>query len=328
MGDTYKGESPTKKFARFFFWRDVMREYGREAFSQSHHVFLASRIGGDVSVLSALGVPQTRMWAVERDADAAAEFHQRWPGVTLFIGDIADVIEHETRAGWKPLTVFMDFCAPPCAETIDCVRRVSNAMPEWSTIGMAHMRGREPIAENLEPIKGLSRQQRRIWVSINRPNAKRDRRLRGASYGMAPSGEAVSARHFIGESAKTGNVDQSRTVDVFNLLQINPMNERLELLRLYNYQSATSDSNGVPMSIGVMRRRARGFAQSDGYDAVGLPRFTEDNVRRAVLDSQICVNEAYPMGCPDVAGLLNVPAGTAAAWRAHATRGTYSETGE
>ena len=69
MIDTYKGESAGKKLARCAFWQRCLfrRPEPRRI------AFLASREGGDVGTLSALGVPISSMVGIERNEEAASQ---------------------------------------------------------------------------------------------------------------------------------------------------------------------------------------------------------------------------------------------------------------
>lgn len=313
MTDTYKGESPSKKFARYIFWRDLLYAYP-EDFRRRRLVFLASRCGGDASVLRAMGVPDAHMLAVERDRCAAEDFAEAYPSIPLHNGDVADAVE---RLAQDALVVFLDFCGQLSPSTFETVRRVSNAMrlPQ-SSLGVAVMRGRESDVGSVDIMSGANRRYRRLWRSMQKRNSKMPARMREAILG-----ESVGVKSLLSDTPKTGSVDESRAVAMWHALVSNPINREVCLERLYNYRSATDGGNGVPMTIATLVHRK---CDTGDYLAIPVPVLSDKDIREMVLRGRITSIEGKPTDCEDVAGLLNVPKATAAAWRAHATMGTYA----
>ena len=319
--DTYKGESPSKKVARYSHWRDVRRWMGADAFVHGHFLFLASREGGDASVLRAMGVPDSRMVAVERDVSAAQIFSARFPGITLCVGDVADVAESKTMRDWGISAAFLDFCAPLNRETFETVRRVCNTLQLNTTLSVGLLRGRESDSAAIQPLSGMSRQSRRLWQSMQRANMKRYARTHGTELRDVTNGKSTSGRRLVGAAPRTGAIDESRSSAIHQALIVNPENRLVELARVINYQSVTDGSRGVPMSISMFLRR-RGFDEfADGFDAIKIPVFDDDSMRKMVIEGRIFLSDEWDASL--IPALLNIPAGTAAAWRAHSTRGTY-----
>src|SRR5271166_4891614 len=89
----YRGESIAKKAVRVCKWLDTATCLGQQ-FCKVRHIFLASRVAGDVSTLSAMKIPAPLIWAVERDQIERQQMIERLLslGVRVFPGNIADVV--------------------------------------------------------------------------------------------------------------------------------------------------------------------------------------------------------------------------------------------
>lgn len=110
MRDTYKGESPSKKFMRVQYWMTLIEKLGGlEAFRRKKHLVLASREAGDVSLLLAFGVPPANIVAVDHSLAAIKGAQKKFPEVEFVHGDVLDVAK--THEG-KVATAFLDYCAP------------------------------------------------------------------------------------------------------------------------------------------------------------------------------------------------------------------------
>lgn len=95
-----------------------------------------------------------------------------------------------------------------------------------------------------------------------------------------------------------------------------PMTQPFPLLT-FEYQSRTDGSNGVPMLIMSWGRRRVGQDR-----AIPDPIRVHTSQRIAMAwRSSVLIEKSIT----DAALLLNVPAATAIAWKAHATRGTYTK---
>jgi len=91
----YKGDSWAKKSVRLRVWEAVLLSLGRQRFQAGPHLFLASREGGDASVLRALGAPDRSMIAVDWDEEAISEFKKIYPGIRTASDDVANVLVSE-----------------------------------------------------------------------------------------------------------------------------------------------------------------------------------------------------------------------------------------
>ena len=325
--DTYKGESPSKKLARFMFWSLALkmdaerRRLLKQPPSIGRHVFLASRVGGDASVLRGLGVPDGRMLAVERNEDAANEFRKRWPDVPLVVGDISDVLESDEFRDQSAI-VFLDFCAPICAPTLETIRRVNLAVTDGTILGVALLRGRETKSDSIEVMPNANRTQRRIARAVNRGHIRRilnsGERIGSIANHLANGGQASpSALIDVFKDRNNGSADGSRHGAIQYLLALDPRNPSLHVWHAISYQSNVGDSRGVPMSIALMSQE-ESVQNKCGFRIQNASVRDLAHLRKIALNMHSQFGEAVPL-------LLNIDPSTFAAWRAHATRGTYEK---
>lgn len=314
--DTYKGESPSKKMARAKYWRAVKREMG-ERFLRELHVVLASREGGDISALIAFGVPREKIVAVDRVKEAAEACAAKWPGVGVVHGDIADVVEAlRDRVG----SVLLDFCAPVCTETVLTGRRVLRALRYKSVFGWAVLKGREQGDIVVDGAGDMGRRQRRAMEASNRRYQKKAPALHGTMVKMMAHGE-VAARDLLDSSTEDVGQHVGRAYAYLTAVHADrmmPWRGITEPKLVIAYQSITAASRGVPMMMCLsVKHRPDGhqpWKRPANPMVVQLSKMTDEAVRA------YAVSEAPDA---DPAMLLNISPATIAAWKAHATRGTY-----
>lgn len=137
---TYRGDSHAKKSARLRVWELIQKTIGRTAFRQGPHLFLASREGGDASVLRGLGVLDRALLAVDIDAHALQEFHKHYPNVPCRNQDVAYVMSEYNR---KLESAFLDFSSQVNENTLNKVRFALRAIKPNGVLACTFAIGRE-----------------------------------------------------------------------------------------------------------------------------------------------------------------------------------------
>ena len=138
----YKGETPGKAVARDLVWMQHQRLLGARVFKTSPHIFLASRIAGDVQVLRDMGVPPSHIWAVEKDRAQYEPLLERREkeGFKLFPQKVESVIYGHTNSDLR--SVYLDFCGN-LQGTASTIRRVAPCLPADSVLTVTLFLGRE-----------------------------------------------------------------------------------------------------------------------------------------------------------------------------------------
>lgn len=136
----YRGDSHAKKSARLRVWELIHKMVGHTAFHQGPHLFLASREGGDASVLRGFGVPDRAMLAVDIDARALQEFHRNYPDVPCRNQDVAYVLSEYSR---KLESAFLDFSSQVNENTLNKVRFALRAIKPNGVLACTFAIGRE-----------------------------------------------------------------------------------------------------------------------------------------------------------------------------------------
>lgn len=158
MEDTYKGESPSKKYARLSYWLKLSRIFP-DRFMREKHLVLASREGGDISVLYSMGVPPKNIIAVDVNREAAAAAQERYPEVKVICKDVGMVArEYRHQIGFA----LLDFCSHMDNNLLKKIMEVMiHGMKNQGILGFAFLNGREKdlqiLGEILEIKKSLDR---------------------------------------------------------------------------------------------------------------------------------------------------------------------------
>ncbi len=319
--DTYKGESPGKKFARYTFWKKAAQDLlGVDAFYKADAKFLvlASREGGDISVLKGVRVNASRIVAADMSASAVEACRAKHPDVLVELGDVANVASKH-----GPFDIcFLDFCGYLSSGLVRTSAAVVKACDAGTVIGIAYMRGRERATTHTPHAVRLSR---------------RDRRAMSSAIGLLPeeldilSGKDTNARRAIEKAEEMGDGEMARARCLESMLRATCAPWFPVLQNVIRYHSRSEDGGGVPMEIAsfVLFVNPHSITKSLGSPAVRAllpPKMfvpvlvkcsaTEDEIRASVLRGAFN---------PDPHLCLNIPASTIAAWKAHATRGTYAQ---
>lgn len=333
----YSGESIGKKLARLEFWKKVAVWLGPRFFTEKFLV-LASEEGGDISVLTGLGVRPGQIVACDLRAGAVADCETKYPGVRVVHGDVAEVA---SKCGLQFAAALLDFCGHPTDSALKTVARVgARAIKDRGVLAHAFMIGRE----------------QRVLTTGFRNEA--EDQLDSTSQELAKTGRTSGAeRSLLVRPDGRNRYVYRKLKALLEPARVSP----IPLWALY-YHSSCAWRHGVPMGIYGMliNRHVRGqslgayhrqFAQfgeewsrvaaeilgadmssSDGaavhvqwganvYEGPMARQWTS----AATVGDLVAAADAH---AASHAGkehmLLNVNPRSLAAWRAHRTRGTYA----
>ena len=140
----YKGETLSKAAARQLIWWQHERLLGFIAFRRVPHVFLASRIAGDVEALRGMGVAPDKIWAVESDAVEYEQLFDRHKKekFRLFTRKVEEVLDDDNNKAECFQSVYLDFCGN-IQGTARTRRRVVSKLPAGSVLSITNFLGRE-----------------------------------------------------------------------------------------------------------------------------------------------------------------------------------------
>lgn len=315
--DTYKGESPSKKMARLGYWRAV-RGVLRGRFKKTKHVVLASREGGDIGVLLALGVPKENIIAVDLVESAAKACSEKWPGVEVVCGDVADVVE--ARAS-EVGSVFLDFCSPISTGTVQVGRRILRALRYDSIFGVALLKGREHGEVEINEGGRMNRRERRATKAMRRRGGEAEAEahmMRWTSVGKVSAHEMI--KETTDEDERSGYGRAKAFLAAVHAARHDQWHGMTNAHLVIDYQSVTKESRGVPMTIALCvkeRSKIETYRRyQHKYRYAQMRKFTDEMVRAFAVS---------PASGPTPHLLLNVDKATIAAWKAHANRGTYED---
>lgn len=348
MSDGYKGESLQKKAARYTS-HSLNREWQRpDIWKGGLHIFLCSREGGDIGVLSSLGVPFGNMVAMDRDDSALESAWEKWgfeeasEAPNFVVADAGHEVHwintclkrargYDHR-GYGPLplctqgrdcwveswaaasampwiaSVFLDFCGHIDRGTVDAISRAWSVMDVGSVLTVAVLKGREK-AQKVESV-------------TNHPLNRFQRRRQRAT-GSAAS--FLLARMMRGEVSWDARAVLD-SIEAEGVGPVTPVGSRWLLLfyalchacrqsepapvSLIEYQSRVGKSQGVPMMIASFGKAPIGRS---GASAVEV-KMTEERARQ--WQSGVVARHT----AAEAAFLLNVSKPSAAALKARVTR--------
>ena len=303
MIDQYKGESPSKKLARLFYWNGIQKELGVKRLREKKHLILVSRIAGDIPVLLTMGVPPKNIIAVDINPNAAYAAQEKYPQVRIICGDITKIVKEYRR---EIATAYLDFCDCLSQQYISKVMEVvKHGLSEQAILGCTFLCGREKDTNLLIAIEKCKKE----LLEDNRNND-----LNFAAISRC----TVLFGRLAGEGMKVRIYMKPREA-------------------LY-YMSSTKSSHGVPMCIaslntlrapiGTSVEKIRAKTNASIGEFVDI-KLKDCNIDDGTLRSMILSQEADMRSRGDVEGLrlladaYNIDSSTIAAWKAHASRGTY-----
>lgn len=327
---SYRGDIDAKRLARYDYWRGV-RGWMGDDFTSSRHLVLASEYGGDISTLLGMGVASENIFAVDIDPVAAERCRLKFAGVDVVADDVESVIRRRPRGYFG--SIFLDFCSwfTPAVR-----RRCAAAalhVPPGGVFGVGVMRGREgkaftrarvPMARKVSAKAKSMGCDRPLWVSRNvKPTSLPANDGRGGLIYEAIQNDIMAARRLaIGVTALT--YQNGRTPMMYRAFGIEtpgPLSRKSFVRycerRISTVLRARSDAYRLSAVLG---RELLAHVEVLGRSRpISASMIHWDSDRGGCVDMARAANECGD----DAAACLNVSRGTLAAWRAHATMGTY-----
>lgn len=308
MSTKYRGETYSKKMARYFFWTDVLAR--RKTAFEDHIVVLASEFGGDVPCLVGLGINPKNITAVDRDRQALAAFKRNHPGIRTIRADVGPAVEYLQ----KPPVVYLDFCGCLSAPVIDTTRRVIKAMPVGGTLGITLLKGRErdgKKAIKLPTEQGIEEVQQQMDM-LRKGNVRKF--LTAIKQDPRWTDELAVRERLIALLVSVGGVGHKMALPAFVVC----------------YQSGGKKTKGSPMMVVKLNivkamdthnRNYKGLLNKmmggkQGWNPINIGDVSEDVFREIVF--------ARDQEWGDAHLVFNVPRGKISAWKAHRTMGTYN----
>jgi len=346
--DTYKGESPSKKLARFRYWITVLQYLGRDKFYSGKHLVLSSREGGDISVLLGMKVNPKNIVAVEMNVEAAAQAQTKFPDVKIHCNDVFVIAKKFHR---ELVSAFLDFCSPASDALIQKVIGVmAHGLKDGAILGCGFLAGREQ-GTYCEDVKYWRSEIDKVTeTSINKltdqsPDSVKEfikqnsvlaeSHVLISSEVQVPDKYLTDPSQFVSDAVDyledtlvlrtRANVLGGQFVSRGQSINCVP----LAIKYLY-YVSSTSWSKGVPMVIYMghvfrnpgqsskLNRRLHEFIREMPAPLMGIVKVDEDQLILDYLKMQ------RQFGTDTACMFLNVPKSSGAAWKAHCTRGTYN----
>jgi hypothetical protein len=352
--DSYKGESLQKKDARFQ-THHLARSYIDQraptgmssGWEHGLHVVLASREGGDIGVLNHLGVPFGNIVAVDRCTTAIRACADKWEALGNTATEFVTCPSIATEVGWLSTclqrwrdklppncggtdgdgggcwvaewaarsklpfisSVFMDFCGHIDKSTMDECSYAWACMSRGSVLSVAFLKGREKVQQPLRVAAApfANRHMRRRQYARDAAFATVGDMMRGAI-----PWDSKSAMQSLRDA---WGAENGRLALVHAVLRHAAPDSYPRPMAVIEYQSRTESSRGVPMVI--MQFAKERHASQRARDLVVW--------KASQAESLAWRNDLLAkLSSHDAAMALNVPERTAAAWKAHATRGTYA----
>lgn len=252
--EIYGGESGAKRLARVLFWDSVNVELTRDdelGFALADYLVLGSRHLGDVSVLTAWGLPETQVFIADIDAEAIAGAQERYPDALSFHGDIADVA---ARHRGRFACAFVDLCGIFSRSNVKTFARVAaRGLTLGGVLGIGFMRGRKEST----------------YAQLYTQQGAREAEALGC----------------------TGAHDPGRTAGIWLAIndQLVAHGLRCDPRWSCTYTSTTKDKHGVPMLYSWARvvPLAQGRPRKTGeHINITSSKIAEDAIRRLVLSGE------------------------------------------
>lgn len=151
---TYKGETLAKKAVRICKWLGTKKLQG-EKFKQNSHLFLSSKVGGDISSLRALSVPYNKIYPTDIDLEEmllVSDIMEK-KGMHPFEGcDISNVVEGLPEV----LSVYLDYtgtCKTYCRDfqekdIANTTKRVVSCVDKGGVVTLTHTRSRDGMSSD------------------------------------------------------------------------------------------------------------------------------------------------------------------------------------
>jgi len=361
MEDTYRGESPAKKYARFLCWSHISEGLGNK-FAEGKHLVLASREAGDISALLGLGVNPKGIIAVEHSSSAAHAAQEKYPQVHVVCRDVVKIARECKRT---LSSAYLDFCGTLTDAMISKVCQVALlGLKDDAYLAVTMLAGREQgeLRDEVLFEKARTLERRRFFslsdkqlvtemISGIRGRASEDRaykeRLQEA---LLVEGDTKLAAENIRRTQTELYLEHSTYLARMHYLhralldRLLPHRVAVHPVEVLHYNSHTRESNGMPMCVSIFKTRrflrsmperkfkaySNRFGTEEGQTRVRDCNLDERELRRAALSmlDTMDLRPAHLGNCSStetLAQVLNLPKETIIAWKAHRTRGTYGQ---
>lgn len=347
---TYKGDSPGKKVSRLRTWITLLR-IGRVLRLPYMGSLVLAGEGGDLATLGGLGVPMDTVTAVDLDSDWLEYCSEVYPKVRTIHGEVGAV-----SRGVPFNLAHIDFCGGLCAANIktvaDVVRNV-NSHP--AVIAVTMLKGREFKGAHKSTITaGISRSARRRVLQV----ARKAKSLTGEHLLSGGVFDPRLVLSFAEKRLRRTPAEGHTYQDIIlpkgkisplgaGMMRASAMQECVEWLlaaqeeqspgeirlsiriaAVLGYHSKSKHTNGTPFAtaIYIVHRIPQGrdimalMLQQPG--ALAFDSMNMDRSRSILPPTAAELARLVPV--EDVARMLDVAPSTVVAWKAHATRGTYT----
>jgi hypothetical protein len=356
----YKGDSVGKKASRIYLWTRIL-EHVRCNKVPGRIAYLASRDGGDASVLKGMGWPEKDQLAIDMDPGALKLFSEKYPNVPTALGSVEKVLASRNE---RFAAIYLDFCATGTNNTLDLIAACVPHVTTMGRVAYCLLRGRE---------RGLKYQNMK-----NRSTSDRQQ-LQEALAAIGPE-FAEAATEFLQRDQEMkealDRLEDGRSNLFYDYLDKKLTSKRIFLRHRTSlvYHSASNDGQGVPMMIddlevdrfgqgtdlarfvrwkkrkyleelaiihteNVSRMRAVAAArqlelemgeeltepETPLLDTLLLRSGVSLDLHRCTLGNLVELSYQLEKEGYNPYQCLNVAKETLAAWRAHNTRGTYQE---
>lgn len=140
----YSHEDPAKKLTRFMWWHEA-RSLNAKLFYTKKHLVLAG-MGGDISILTAMGVQQKNIIAVDENAHCIIACRMRWPDVEYRLGTLAPKLRlvNTVRKG-SLATALLDFCGSPALSNRQILWGVADKLDPKGVLGCTFLTSRGSV---------------------------------------------------------------------------------------------------------------------------------------------------------------------------------------
>lgn len=340
---TYAGDSPGKKLARARMWLNA------SAVMTTLQVpfegaYVLSGEGGDLSVLDAMGFPKEKLIGVDLDPDYAEYCALENPGTQWAAGEAGKL-----ASKFRYNASHMDFCNGLTAENVRTVADVVlNAATVPMMMGLTIMKGREhkprKMPEGIVTIpRGFRRDEakrmRKVGLKCGAQMLRRGifdpgLEISYAKQRMRDFHDGKMSGFSFDDSGKCNPLGNAMArIDAFrHCVNALIFSSGLELITLsvYGYHSKSSKTSGTPFVTGLMVAVPFEYSRRVTEIAINQLSHMISYECLSAKDSYSClipsVLELTKLLSNEEAGkLYGVDPKSIAAWKAHATRGSYDD---